>query len=208
MITITHQPIWRLIMIHHRPRASDVPRFQRCHLTRGAACRGGLVLSLRLPLPRHDTGPIENAARNASLHVGGDGEVLLTLPYLGTGRDISTSISALVAGQLDVAPGRIHFKHAPTGEMLEAEAIDYSQAIRAAWKLLSEAGATARAMLIAAAAERWGVNARSCHTCDGEVIHTSTWRKIGYGELAIEAAFRPIPSGVALKPPQAGVRMA
>ena len=74
-------------------------------------------------------------------------------------------------------------------------------------KLLGEAGATARVMLIAAAAERWGVDARSCHAHDGEVIHTPTWRKLRYGELAIDAAYMPIPNEVELKAPRAESRL-
>ena len=68
-----------------------------------------------------------------------------------------------------------------------------SETVRAALKLLCEGAATARAMLIAAAAERWRVNVRSCHALKGEVIHTVTWRKLGYGELVVDAAYRPIP---------------
>ena len=65
--------------------------------------------------------------------------------------------------------------------------------IRGALRLLREASATARVMLIAAAAGRWGVDARSCHACEGEVVHAPTWRKLKYGEMAIDAAHMPIP---------------
>jgi isoquinoline 1-oxidoreductase beta subunit len=69
-------------------------------------------------------------------------------------------------------------------------------------RLLGEVSATARVMLIAAAAERWSVDARSCHAYEGEVIHTPTWRKLKYGELAIDAAYMPIPREIAPKAPR------
>jgi isoquinoline 1-oxidoreductase beta subunit len=114
----------------------------------------------------------------------------------------------LIAGQLEVALNQVHFEPAPpnekyaANEMLDAQAIDNSETIRSAVRLLGEAGATARMMLIAAAAERWGANARSCHAHEGEVIHTPTWRKLTYGGLAMDAAYRPIPKEVELKAPR------
>ena len=79
------------------------------------------------------------------------------------------------------------------------QATGNSEAVRGALRLLGEAGATARMMLIAAAAERWGANPRSCHAHEGEVIHTTTWRKLKYGELTIDAAYRPIPKEIELE---------
>ena len=67
---------------------------------------------------------------------------------------------------------------------------------------LREAGATARTMLVAAAAKRWGVDANSCSAQDGEVIHVSTGRRLKYGGLAAEAAKIPVPGNVALKSPE------
>jgi isoquinoline 1-oxidoreductase subunit beta len=64
---------------------------------------------------------------------------------------------------------------------------------------LREAGATARVMLVAAAAKRWGVELKSCHAKDGEVAHLPTGRRFKYGELAREAAKMPLPAAVTLK---------
>ena len=85
----------------------------------------------------------------------------------------------------------------------DASAAGNSESIRSLLNLLGEACATARAMLIAEAAERWSTNPRSCHAQDGEVIHTPTWRKLRYGELIIDAAYRPVPKEVELKPSRA-----
>src|SRR5262249_1779922 len=77
-----------------------------------------------------------------------------------------------------------------------------SNAIRAAWQPLREAGAIARAMLVAAAAKRWNVDHASCHAQSGEVLHTMTGRTLKYGEVAADAARIPVPESVVLKQPK------
>ena len=74
--------------------------------------------------------------------------------------------------------------------------------MRGGWKPLREAGATARIMLVAAAAKRWSVDPESCRAQEGEVIHESTGRRLKYGELAAEAAQMPVPENVTLKRPE------
>ena len=67
---------------------------------------------------------------------------------------------------------------------------------------LRQAGAVARAMLVAAAAKRWKVDPASCRAQSGEVLHTATGRSLTYGELAADAARLPVPESVALKRPE------
>jgi isoquinoline 1-oxidoreductase beta subunit len=196
-------------MIHHRPQGFDDHLFRRSYLISCAAVGGSMVLSLSLPLGEGDTGSTEGSMRNALIRIDGDGKVFLTIPYLRTGQGIYTAIPMLIAEELEVALNQVHLEHAPpkqgvaANEMLDAQAIDNSTASRSTLKLLGEAGATARVMLIAAAAERWGVDARSCHAHDGQVIHTPTCRKLRYGELATDAAYMLIPKEVELKAPRA-----
>ena len=64
------------------------------------------------------------------------------------------------------------------------------------------AGAAARDMLIAAAAKRWRVDAKTCHAQEGEVIHAASGRKLKYSELAADAAKMPVPANVTLKKPE------
>lgn len=193
-------------MIHHRPQRFEDPLLRRSNLIIHATPGGGMELTLSLPLERGGTATTGGSPRNASLRIDDDGRVFLTVPYLRSGRDIGALIPSLIADQLDVALNRIHLEQAlPNGGFAaeaipDGEVIGNLETITATLSLLSEAGATARLMLIAAAAERWGVNARSCHARDGEVVHTPTWRKLKYGELAIDAAYRPIPLEVQLKP--------
>ena len=82
------------------------------------------------------------------------------------------------------------------------QATGNSNAIRGAWKPLREAGATARTMLVAAAAKRWNVDPASCRAQGGEVLHAPTGRRIKYGALAADAARMPVPTDVTLKEPK------
>lgn len=84
-------------------------------------------------------------------------------------------------------------------ELLGVQATGGSSSVRDAWTVMRHAGAAARAMLVAAAAQRWGVEAKDCRTEAGAVLHPASKRKLGYGELAAEAAALPPPSQVELK---------
>src|SRR5262249_11957388 len=79
------------------------------------------------------------------------------------------------------------------------QATGNSNAVRASWQPLREAGAAARTMLVSAAAKRWNVDPGSCRAQSGEVLHPPTGKRLRYGELAAGAARRPVPENVALK---------
>ncbi|WJR80370.1 molybdopterin cofactor-binding domain-containing protein [Bradyrhizobium sp. NP1] len=189
------------------PRASDASLSRRTFLATSAAVSGGLIVSLCLPFGRSDAAGSEAFAPNAFVRIGSDGQVVLTMPYVEMGQGTYTSIPMLIAEELDVSLNQVRLEHAPPNEKLYAnpllgvQATGNSNAMRGAWKPLREAGATARMMLVAAAAKRWEVDAKSCRAQDGEVIHTPTGRRLKYGELAAEAAKMPAPTGVALKSP-------
>jgi isoquinoline 1-oxidoreductase beta subunit len=82
------------------------------------------------------------------------------------------------------------------------QATGNSNAMRAAWQPLRQAGAIARTMLVSAAAKRWTVDPASCRAQNGEVLHAPTGRRAEYGELAADAARMPVPASVALKRPE------
>src|SRR6266403_2837107 len=188
--------------------ASDTNLSRRSFLGTSAAVGGGLVLSLSLPLGRSEAAQPESFAPNAFIRIGTDGQVVLTMPYVEMGQGTYTSIPMLIAEELGVSLKQVRLEHAPPNEKLYAnpllgvQATGNSNAMRGAWKPLREAGATARIMLVAAAARRWGVDAKSCRTQDGEVIHVPTGRRLKYGELAAEAAKMPVPGNVTLKSPE------
>jgi isoquinoline 1-oxidoreductase beta subunit len=188
--------------------APDSNLSRRSFLATSAAIGGGLMLRLSLPLGASAAAPSESFVPNAFIRVGSDGQVVLTMPYVEMGQGTYTSIPMLIAEELDVSLSQVQLEHAPPNEKLYAnpllgvQATGNSNAMRGAWKPLGEAGAAARSMLVGAAAKRWKVNAKSCRTQGGEVIHVPSGRRLTYGELAAAAAKMPVPGNVTLKSPQ------
>ena len=134
-----------------------------------AALGGGLVLSLSLPFGQSEAGGCRRTfAPNAFIRIGGDGQVVLTMPYVEMGQGTYTSIPMLIAEELEVDLKQVRLEHAPPNEKLYAnpllgvQATGNSNAMRGGWQPLREAGATARIMLVAAAAKRWNVDPTSC----------------------------------------------
>src|SRR3989440_10756439 len=174
--------------------AHDLSR--RSFLQAGAAAGGGLLLSLCLPLPNRDA---EGAAAdaftpNAFIRIERDGQVVLTMPYVEMGQGTYTSIPMLIAEELEVDLKQAHLEHAPPNEKLYGnpllagvQATGNSNAARAAWQPVRQAVATARTMLVSAAAKRWNVDPASCRAQSGEVFHAPTGRSIKYAELAADA---------------------
>ena len=183
---------------------------RRSVLRAGIAVGGGLMLSLSLPFPVRDAGAAAGDvfAPNAFVHIAPDGQIVLTMPYVEMGQGTYTSIPMLIAEELEVDLNQVRLEHAPPNEKLYAnpllgvQATGNSNAIRGAWQPLRQAGATARTMLVAAAAKRWNVDPATCRAENGEVVHAPTGRRIAYGELAADAARIPVPENVALKRPQ------
>src|SRR5467141_5084967 len=180
---------------------------RRAFLQAGIAASGGLLLSVRLPALIGEA-EAENAnsfTPNAFIRIERDGRIVLTMPYVEMGQGTYTSIPMLIAEELEVDLKQVQVEHAPPDEKLYAnpllgvQATGNSNAIRGAWQPLRQAGATARTMLVSAAAKRWNVDPASCRAQSGEVLHAPTGRSAGYGELAASAARMPVPESVVLK---------
>src|SRR5262245_34070400 len=130
------------------------------------------------------------------------------MPQVEMGQGIYTSIAMILAEELDADFSRVSLLHAPANEKLYAnpdfgvQATGGSTSVRAFWKPLRAAGASARAMLLQAAAEQWQVEATSCTASNGEVVHPSSGRKLSYGALALAANGRTPPKDVAVKDPK------
>ena len=130
-------------------RASDTNLSRRNFLVTSAGVGGGLMLGLSLPLGRSEAAQSDSFAPNAFIRIGGDGEVVLTMPYVEMGQGTYTSIPMLIAEELDVSLKQVRLEHAPPNEKLYAnpllgvQATGNSNAMRGAWKPLREAGATA-----------------------------------------------------------------
>jgi isoquinoline 1-oxidoreductase beta subunit len=182
---------------------------RRGFLRAGAAVSGGFLLSLNLPFASRESeaASSDSFEPNAFIRIGGDGQIVLTMPYVEMGQGTYTSIPMLIAEELEVGLNQVRLEHAPPNEklymnpLLGVQATGNSNAMRGAWQPLRKAGATARTMLIAAAAKRWNVDPSSCRAENGEVHHQESGRSLGYGALAADAARLPVPETVTLKNP-------
>ena len=189
-------------------RAIGVSR--RAFLKAGVA-GGGFVLGFGLPAFLGDAAAATSGSfePNAFIRIGSHGSVTLTMPQVEMGQGTYTSMSMLIAEELEVALSQVRLEHAPPdikrygNPLLAGDQITGgSTSIRAFWEPMRQAGAAARVMLISAAAKRWQVDPSACHAERGEVVHTASGRRIKYGALAADAARMPVPEKVALKRPE------
>ena len=193
-----------MTMITSQAAVTDQPSdLSRRKFLATAAAGGAFMLGLRLPTAGAKT--TDTFTPNAFIRIGADGQIVLIMPYVEMGQGTYTSIPMLIAEELEVGLDQVQLEHAPPNPKLYAnpllgeQATGNSNAIRGAWKPLREAGATARTMLVAAAAKRWNVDPASCRAQSGEVLHAPTGRRIKYGALAADAARMPVPTNVTLK---------
>jgi len=191
----------------------------------GALLGGGLIVGFSLPSRAqapHQQGPgqLQGGGQgdtpdhptafspNAYIRVGHDGSVTLIMQDTECGQGIWTSVAMLIAEELEVGLDQVKLQAAPpdlkkyTNPLLGEQATGGSASIRADWIPMREAGAKARTMLIAAAAQRWGVDPASCQARHGTVTNASSGRSASYGELVDDAGKQPVPDKVALKDPK------
>jgi isoquinoline 1-oxidoreductase beta subunit len=185
---------------------------RRVLLTGGLA--GGFLLAFHLPLravnepvqPPDDTSG--KFAPNAFIRIDQAGHTTLVMPQVEMGQGIYTAVAMILAEELDADFSSIVLEHAPANEKLYAnpafgiQATGGSTSLRAFWTPLRQAGASARAMLIQAAAREWQVEPASCTASSGEVTHKESGRKLSYGALATAAGSQMPPKDVALKDPK------
>src|SRR5256885_14482456 len=124
------------------------------------------------------------------------------------GQGTYTSMPMLLAEELEADLGEVGPEPAPPDGALHAEPLfgvqetGGSTSVRGNWEPLRRAGATARTMLVSAAAQTWKVEPGSCRAANGVVMHGPTGRSLTYGALVDRAARLPVPSGVALQDPK------
>ena len=137
---------------------------------------------------------------NSYLSIATDGLITLFSPNPELGQNIMTSFPMVVAEELDADWTKVKVVQAALDTArFDRQSTGGSGAVPHSWYLLRTAGATARYMLVAAAAKRWNVDPAECTTENSFVIHSSTGKKLGYGELAQDACSIPVPDSVKLK---------
>jgi isoquinoline 1-oxidoreductase subunit beta len=185
---------------------------RRSLLTSGLA--GGVLLAFQLPV-RAVNEPVQapdstagKFAPNALLRIDPSGKTTLVMPQVEMGQGVYTSISMILAEELDADFSQVTLEHAPPNDklygnpMFGIQATGNSNSIRAWWKPLRTASARARAMLVQAAAQQWQVDPASCTTANSEVIHKASGRRLSYGALALAANSEVPPKDVPLKNPE------
>src|SRR5580698_8668907 len=179
-----------------------------------SALAGGFVLAFRLPLkaanepvqPPDDTAG--QFAPNAFIRIDHAGKTTLVMPQVEMGQGVYTAIPMILADELDADFAAVTLEHAPASDKLYAnpmfgiQATGNSNSIRSFWKPLRVAGASARAMLVTAAATQWQVDPASCSASNGKVTHGASGRVAAYGDLVDAASSVPVPQNPPLKDPK------
>ena len=140
---------------------------------------------------------------NSYLAISPQGVVTILSPNPELGQNIKTSFPMIVAEELDADWTKVKVVQAPLDtSKFERQVTGGSGAVPHSWERLRKAGATARQMLVEAAAKRWKVPASSLKTENGMVVNPATGKKLSYGELATEASKVAVPEEVKLKDPK------
>jgi isoquinoline 1-oxidoreductase beta subunit len=171
----------------------------------------GLVLGLALPLGGRAaaaTAPADAAAPfqpNAFVRIAADDSVTVIIKHVEFGQGPATGLTTIVADELDADWGQMRIAFAPANDPLYKNLLfgtmgtGGSTAMANSWMQLRNAGAAARAMLVAAAAQKWKVPAAEIKVSKGVVSHGK--RTARFGELAAAAALLPVPEKPVLKTP-------
>jgi isoquinoline 1-oxidoreductase subunit beta len=176
----------------------------------------GLTLAFHLPLRAAPVNEPEQAADstegrfapNAFIRIDHAGKTTLVMPQVEMGQGVYTAIAMILAEELEADFAQMALEHAPPNEKLYAnplfgiQATGNSNSIRAFWKPLRIAGASARTMLVQAAALQWQVDPASCSASNGNVTHGASGRSLGYGHLVDAASSLPVPKNPQLKDPK------
>jgi isoquinoline 1-oxidoreductase subunit beta len=185
-------------------------------LASGAAA-GALVIGVTLERLRgRKSAAARSGVLNAYVRIDPQGPITLVMPKVEMGQGTYTSLPMLIAEELDVDLKDVTVEAAPPDPAVYGFPVDaakpeglprdqatgISPSIIQCWTPLRQAGATARLMLLQAAAKHWQVSIDACHAQRGEVIHPATGRRLTYGALARAAAALPLPPPPPLKEPK------
>ncbi len=138
-------------------------------------------------------------APNAWIAIDETGRTVLAIGKQEMGQGVRTSLAMILADELDADWSAIELVQASPGPSFTRLNTGGSWSIGGSWRPLREAGAAARAMLIAAAAAKWGVDASTCASDNGTVVHNASGRRLRYGELVADAARLTVPTNARAK---------
>jgi isoquinoline 1-oxidoreductase beta subunit len=182
---------------------------RREFLKAGTALSGALVIGVNLPGRAEAAAPsagVQSLKANAWVTIDASGKVTLLCHRSEMGQGVYTSMPMLIAEELDVPLASVKIEMAPSAPvyinaMLGGQITGGSTSVRDAYTKLREAGASARMMLVAAAAQTWNVPESECTAANGVVTHKSG-KKASYGQLVAKASTLKAPEKPALKDPK------
>ncbi|MBA5778576.1 xanthine dehydrogenase family protein molybdopterin-binding subunit [Stappia sp. F7233] len=195
-------------MLHHlmKPIANAAPS-RRSFLKLSAGAAGGLLIGLRLPGASGAAMAAEGELAQPFVHIRADNTVTVIVKHLDKGQGAATGLATLVADELDATHEQVRVEFAPADAeryknlFFGVQGTGGSTAIANSFQQYRTAGATAKAMLVAAAAKAWGVPAAEIAVSKGELSHASG-RKASFGEMAGLAAAESLPESPRLKTPE------
>lgn len=182
---------------------------RRSFIKTTALAGGGMIIGFNLfeackpnVEPAVDLAKLNYNDFNAFIKISDEGKVTIFAPNPEIGQGVKTSMPMLIAEELDVAWKDVYVVQAPLDtKNYTRQLAGGSQSLRLAWEPLRQTGATARQMLVNAAAQKWGVDPSECTTKEG-VIANANGETLGYGEVVNEAASIEVPEEVTLKNPK------
>jgi isoquinoline 1-oxidoreductase beta subunit len=173
------------------------PLSRREFVAAGVAAGAGLVIGFYLP---HKSGsPEQWFSPNAYLRITPDNKVTIVVARSEMGQGVRTALPMILAEELEADWKQIEIEQAGASTLYGDQTTGGSASIRTTWDPMRKAGASAREMLISAAALTWNVPRSSCTAESSRIKHAATNRSLSYGELVGKAATLPIPTEVTLK---------
>lgn len=180
---------------------------RRDFLKLGAATGGGLVLGFRLPLDGNALAAAAPFVPNAFLRIGADDLVTVVVGKSEMGQGVYTALAMLAAEDLEADWSKVRVESAPVDAAYNHPGFGMqmtggSTSVVSSWDQMRKAGATAKAMLLAAAADTWKVDVAALRADKGTVVHGPSGRRLSFGALAEKAATLEPPRDVVLKDPR------
>ena len=186
---------------------NDLSLNRRSFLRVTSAAAGGLLISLYLDrsIAAQQPSPPKVFPPDAFVHIRPDGKIVITVNRLEFGQGVQTSLPMILADEMDADWSQVIGELAPAADVYKdplfgIQMVGGSGSIAHSFQQYRELGAKTRAMLVAAAADRWQVTPDQCRT-ENSVVYGPGNRSARYAELADDAARKPVPQEVKLKNP-------
>ncbi|HEY4688918.1 MAG TPA: xanthine dehydrogenase family protein molybdopterin-binding subunit [Anaerolineae bacterium] len=154
------------------------------------------------PEPTPTPVPIVSFAPGVYLHIDSTGLVTITVHRSEMGQGVRTALPMIIADELEADWSKVRVEQADGDARYGDQTTGGSASVQGRYSIFRRAGATAREMLIAAAAQQWGVDPATCRAQNGEVIHPPTDQRLSFGECVPLAVSLPVPGNPPLKDPK------